>query len=138
MYLPYLSFFFSPTTIPLQAEAKAILWAIQLAGDNCWPSLIFESDYLICIVALHGKSLNYSWRISGCISRILLYSENNPGWSFSWTKREANVAPHMLDRWSIRNKLWEPVFFGSGPHCFLDVCCSDQSHLSLLVLSCSF
>ena len=74
------------TTIPLQAEAEAILWEIQLAGNNCWPLVIFESDSLICIDALRGKSLNYSWRIFGCISCILLYSETNPGWSFSWTK----------------------------------------------------
>ena len=124
------------TTIPLQAEA--ILWAIQLAGDSFWPLVILESDSLICIDALRGKSLNYFWRISGCISHVLLYSETNLGWSFSWTKRESNVAPHMLARWSLRNKLWGPVFFGSRPQCFLDVCCSNQSHLNWLVLSCSF
>ena len=118
------------TTIPLQAEVEAILLAIQLVGDSFWPLVIFESDSLICINALRGESLNYSWRISGCISRILLYSDTNPSWSFSWTKRETNVAPHMLARWSLRNKPWGPVFFGSGPRCFLDVYYSDQSHLN--------
>uniref|UniRef100_A0A2N9HDP5 Ribonucleotide reductase large subunit domain-containing protein n=1 Tax=Fagus sylvatica TaxID=28930 RepID=A0A2N9HDP5_FAGSY len=103
------------TTIPLQAEAEAILWAVQIASDRGWNSVIVESNSKLCIDALCGVSMDYPWRINDCISCILLCLKNRPGWSFSWTRRVANSAPHTLVGWSLKNSLWDPFFFGNGP-----------------------
>jgi hypothetical protein len=117
-------------TIPFQAETEAILWAVQIARDRDWNSVIVESDSKLCIDALCGVSMDYPWRINGCISCILLCLENRPGWSFSWTRRVANSAPHTLAGWSLKNFLWDPFFFGNGPQCFISACISDQASLS--------
>ena len=118
------------TTIPLQAEAEAILWAVQIARDRDWNSVIVENDSKLCIDALCGVFMDYPLTITGCISCIFLCLENRSGWSFSWTHRVANFAPHTLAGWSLKNSLWGPFFFGNGPQCFISTCISNQASLS--------
>uniref|UniRef100_A0A2N9IJ29 RNase H type-1 domain-containing protein n=1 Tax=Fagus sylvatica TaxID=28930 RepID=A0A2N9IJ29_FAGSY len=43
------------TSIPLQAEAEALLWAAQVASEQGLAQVCFESDSKICIDALHGN-----------------------------------------------------------------------------------
>ncbi len=51
------------TTIPLQAEAKALLWATQLAGDLEVEMTCFESDSKLVIEAASRTDMDFSWRL---------------------------------------------------------------------------
>ena len=89
------------TTIPLQAEAKALLWATHLAAELCLDLVIFENDSKSCIVALSHRLAEVSWRIRLCLSDIFLYLDDHSSWSFKWIRRGANGASHTLARWSL-------------------------------------
>ena len=84
------------TSIPLQAEAEALLWAVQLANDHGFDRVCFESDSKICMDALHCNSTDMPWRIQSCLSKIIQVSSKHSLWSFNWVKREANGASHSL------------------------------------------
>ena len=67
------------------------------------------------VLMLCGVSMDYPWRINGCISCILLCLENRPGWSFSWTRRVSLFWPsHPCWLVSQEFPLWGPFFFGNG------------------------
>ena len=38
------------TIIPLQAEAEALLWAVQLAMENEFPKAVLEGDSKTCLM----------------------------------------------------------------------------------------
>ena len=115
------------TTIPLQAEAEALLWATHLAAELFMDLVIFESDSKSCIVALSNRLAGVSWRIRSCLSDIFLYLADHPSWSFKWIRREANGASHALARWSLQNRYWGSFNSVSGPLCIVNACLLDQS-----------
>ena len=52
---------------PLQAEASAILWAIQLAQSLNWDHIIFEGDAKDCF----DPDFSSDWTINNLISNVL-------------------------------------------------------------------
>jgi ribonuclease HI len=113
------------TSIPLQAEAEALLWAAQLANDHGFDRVCFESDSKICMDALLCNSTDLPWRIQSCLSAIIQVSSNHSLWSFNWVKREANGASHSLASWALKNRFWGLVDSFAAPLCFVDACKSD-------------
>jgi ribonuclease HI len=114
------------TSNPLQAEAKTILWAAQLASDQGWDRVCIESDSKICIDALQGHISYSSWWIQSCVSNLHSIFSSHPFWSFSWVKREANSASHHLVGWSLRNRSWEIFYCKSSIDCFVKACKADM------------
>ncbi len=88
------------TTIPLQVEAEAILWATQLAKDLEVAEVWFESDSKLCMDAILRTS-SISWRAHGIINSIKPFFVNHPSWLGSWVSHKANGAPHALAGWSF-------------------------------------
>ena len=107
-------------TIPLQAEAEALVWALTVSVDLNLERVYFESDSKICVDSLSGASAPH-WRIAGLVSDLILTAASHPHWSFVWTKREANCVTHVLAGWSQRC-LWGLFGSDSGPSCFLLAC----------------
>jgi ribonuclease HI len=93
------------TTIPLQAKAEALAWALTVAADLNLKRVYFESDSKACVDSLSGASAPH-WRIAGLVFDLILTVASHPHWSFVWTKREANCATHVLAGWSQRCWLW--------------------------------
>ncbi|KAK9988249.1 hypothetical protein SO802_028488 [Lithocarpus litseifolius] len=89
------------TTLPLQAEAEAIIWALNLATNLDVDSISIESDSKSCIDALSCPNRDVPWRIKTICSDVLALKLNFSNCSFSWVAREANV--------------------GLGPPCFVSV-----------------
>ena len=113
------------TTIPLQAEAEAILWASQLAEDLGLVAVQFESDSKQCMDAVNSRDVVIPWRVYSCISNVKYSFVAYPSWVFSWVNRKANGAPHTLARWSLFHRFWGPFNFYNGPQAFVDTCKFD-------------
>ena len=58
---------------PLQAEASAILWAIQLAQSLNWDHIIFEVDAKDCFDPISALDFSPNWTISNLISNLLSF-----------------------------------------------------------------
>jgi hypothetical protein len=59
------------TTSPLQAEAKAILWASLVASNSNMETICVESDSNLCIDALRCKIEDSPWCIHSCCAAVL-------------------------------------------------------------------
>ena len=84
------------TTLPLQAEAEAIIWALNLAANLDVDSISIESDSKSCIDALRCPNQDVPWRIKTICSDVLALKLNFTNCRFSWVAREANVATHDI------------------------------------------
>ena len=84
------------TTLPLQAEAEAIIWALSLAANLEVVSISIKSDSKSCIDALRCPNRDVPWRINTISSDVLALKMNLSNCSFSWVARDANVAAHVL------------------------------------------
>ena len=93
---------------PIAAEASAILWALQIAKMENFTSIIVESDSKLCIdvITLHPED-SY-WVSAAFVSDIISLSSDFSSCSFSWVKREANIAAHELAKFAT---LFDSVFF---------------------------
>ena len=105
------------TTLPLQAEAEAIIWALNLDVD----SISIESDSKSCIDALRCPNQDVPWRIKTICSDVLALKLNFTNCRFSWVAREANVVAHVLAKWSLSNNYFGSFDVGLGPPCFVSV-----------------
>ena len=109
------------TTLPLQVEAEAIIWALNLAANLDVDSISIESDSKSCIDALRCPNQDVPWRIKTICSDVLALKLNFTNCRFSWVAREANVAAHVLAKWSLSNNYFGSFDVGLGPPCFVSV-----------------
>ena len=79
---------------PLQAEATAILWAMQLAIQERWSSVIIEGDAKLCLEPLSHPNLIPSWLINTTISNICTLAASFESIKFSRVCRTCNAAAH--------------------------------------------
>ena len=70
----------------LQAEATALLWAVQIAASEQWSYVLFEGDSKGCLDPLISKGLPPDWSISNVISNIINICESCLSFSFHWIK----------------------------------------------------
>ncbi|KAK9997889.1 hypothetical protein SO802_017492 [Lithocarpus litseifolius] len=56
---------------PLQAEAEALLWAMQIAKREGWQQVLFEGDSKICFDAVSSTNSPPNWAIQSTISNVL-------------------------------------------------------------------
>ena len=77
------------TIIPLQAEAEAeaLLWAVQLAMEKEVPKAVLEGDFKTCIYAISQQSRDRPWRIKNYIEEVVSISNCFSECSFCWVNR---------------------------------------------------
>ncbi|GKB84291.1 reverse transcriptase, partial [Tanacetum coccineum] len=99
---------------PLEAEAKAIWWAIQHARSRCYPEVVFESDSLTLVHALRNQSIPL--KIAAMFSDILSKSLAFGTCDWSFVKREGNMVAHSIARWAL-GCTTDMVLEGDVPSC---------------------
>ena len=119
------------TTLPLQAKAEAIIWALNLATNLDVDSISIERDSKTCINALRCPKQDVPWRIKTICSDVLALNLNFSNCSFSWVAREANVAARVLAKWSLSNNYFGSFDVGLGPSCFVSVVRAEALSLSV-------
>ena len=92
------------STIPLQAEAEALAWAVFVAADLGVECVTIESDSKSCVDCIHGVVSDAPWRINGILSNMSTLFHLHPLWSTSWVSRVANQAAYELVGWSQKSR----------------------------------
>ena len=82
------------TNVPLQVEAKALLWSVQLARSFNGIKVVIEGDSKMCIEALRTQNVDGPWRISSYLTEICRLTSLLSDCSFTWVRREGNHAAH--------------------------------------------
>ena len=120
------------TNVPIQVEAEAIRWAINLALDRCLSQLIFESDSQICINAISGDVYKSPWKIHGLILDIKDVASSFSSCVFQWSFRKANLAVHSLAVWFLKNGFVGSFDSLCGPSSFVNVISKEAFLISVL------
>ncbi|PWA41769.1 hypothetical protein CTI12_AA548270 [Artemisia annua] len=99
---------------PLEAEAKAVHWAMIHALNRGYSNVIFETDSLCLVKALHNKIvlLEIASLFSEILSRSMAF--NDCKWSF--VKREGNRVAHSIASLALSCSN-EIMLDGSVPSC---------------------
>ncbi|PWA90132.1 hypothetical protein CTI12_AA102250 [Artemisia annua] len=107
---------------PLEAEAKAIMWAMTHARNRNFQNVVFESDSLSLVNALRNRS---TLRQRACLfSQILDTSLAFSTCNWSFVKRDGNMVAHSIATWGIGCND-EIVLEGRVPNCSLDRVTND-------------
>ena len=117
---------------PLQAEAEALIWAMQIAKRKGWQQVLFEGYSKICFDAVSSANSSPNWAIQTTISNVLDRAQFLSSCSFVWIKRCCNSAAHVFAKFALDSRL--SCFFNKDnlPPT-LDAVCKDD----YLVCSCS-
>ena len=84
---------------PLEAEAKAIMWAMSHARSRSYPNVVFESDSQFLVNALRSGSTPL--QIANMFSQILSFSLAFGTCQWSFVKREGNEVAHSIATWAL-------------------------------------
>ena len=106
------------TSLPLQAEAKAIKQVLILAKRLEATAMFVESDSKDCVDTLAPSCKKVHWRIRGICNEILNLISLILGCQVIQILREANKAAHSLANWSFLNNVFGFFVVGFGPPCF--------------------
>ena len=120
--------------LPAQAEATAVLWAVNLALAEGWMKVVIEGDAKECFDALSDPGLQPSWVISNFVCYILALSRAFCTVSFVWVRRVCNSAAHCAAKLSLRTHCFMSFLTDSLPVELLEVCKADFPHCSDLFL----
>ena len=93
------------TSLPLQAEAEALKWAVALAAALSCNDAVFERDSQGCIQAICCNRLEIHWRVKNVLEEIIKLAKSIPNSSFCWSPRDANRAAHSLAKLCLRSKV---------------------------------
>ncbi|GKF33822.1 reverse transcriptase, partial [Tanacetum coccineum] len=99
---------------PLEAEAKAVHWAMSHAFSRGYSRITFETDSLCLVKALHSKVILL--QIASLFLDILSYSMAFDVCSWSFVKREGNRAAHSVASFALTCS-YEITLDGSVPTC---------------------
>jgi len=89
------------TTLPFQAEAEAIKWALSLASNLNFEAVIVESDFQICANLRSDLEFASPCYIKSIISDSLALLADSLSVSVYWVPRQCNYASPSLARWSF-------------------------------------
>lgn len=73
-----------------QAEAWAMLDAMQLASTNGWPHVVYETDNLAICSFLHQQTTLCHWQSLPLLRKCVDICNINPVWSCSFVYRACN------------------------------------------------
>ncbi|KAK9994844.1 hypothetical protein SO802_024547 [Lithocarpus litseifolius] len=80
---------------PLQAEAEAILWAVQIAVKEGWSYVYIEGDSKTCMDYLSHLTSDMEWSIRTIISNVAELTKSLARCTFGWVRRCCNAAAHV-------------------------------------------
>ena len=118
--------------LPIQAEAVAVLWAINLASAEGWSRIIIEGDSKICFDALSDKGSLPPWSISNIVSDVFSVSLSFISVSFVWVKRVCNMAAHAAAKIAIQSPVSCSFVMDSLPMVLVTACKADFPPCSFL------
>ena len=95
----------------LQAEAAALLWAVEIANREKWTHVIFKGDAKACFDCLSTEDTIPYWLISTYISNIRSLSFSFISIKFSGVRRLGNAATHKAAKFSLTSC---QSFFNNG------------------------
>ena len=104
-----------PTCSPMVAEAAALLWAIQIAKEKNYHSIIVEGDALACVNAINGGEENQDWSITSICSDIDDAGNMFHSFCFCWINREINMVDHETAKFAALNCFSFSYFKSSLP-----------------------
>ncbi|KAK9992588.1 hypothetical protein SO802_027573 [Lithocarpus litseifolius] len=107
------------TTLPLQAKAEALLWAVQLAKPLNSAPIMLEGDSQVCYKSITVHDMEILWTIENVIQSVKFLASNLPFLSFRWVPREANEAAHSLAKWCLMYSMFGSFDFCNNPSCFV-------------------
>ena len=112
---------------PSQPEAVATLWAVHLAIQEHWKSIIIEGDAQVCFNALSSPDFAPDWSISTSVSNIFSLLPYFVSCKFRWVRRNSNSAAHAAARFALTSP--HPFCFNKSnlPRSLESVCKGDCS-----------
>ncbi|XP_023912636.1 uncharacterized protein LOC112024225 [Quercus suber] len=90
---------------PLQAETKALLWAIQLARIEKWSHVLFEGDAKQCFDAINAPDSQVPWAIHAPISNIRCLTVYFVSFAFVWVPRSCNGVAHHAAKAALESRM---------------------------------
>ncbi|XP_031405734.1 uncharacterized protein LOC116214473 [Punica granatum] len=112
---PILSWFqVSNEEKPLQAEAKAALLALSIAGKNGSTKIWLRSDALQLVDAILHPC-NSPWEIRSIIVDIISALNFFSSWACSWIPRSENVLAHDLSQYGSKSNFPSLCYFQGYP-----------------------
>ena len=125
------------TTIPLQAEAEAVRWALSLVSALRCDSILVETDSQVVVKLLSNSTAPPPWRIKLLCSNLRSFLSNYSNVIVRWMPRICNEAAHILAKWSLFCNFYGSFDVSFSPNCFSSVVLKESSCL-LLVVVCFF
>ena len=112
----------------LQAEAEAILWAVQIALKEGWSYVSIEGDSKTCMDYLSPLKTDMEWSIRTLISNVAELAKSLVSYSFVWVRRCCNSAAHVAAKFALTSCLSFLFFKDFLPPAILAVC-KEESKL---------
>lgn len=94
---------FAPKHSPLQAEALALLWAVQLARREQWNPVQFEGDSKVCFEAILSNGDCPAWSIAHIVGNIRDLALSFLSCNFFWVSRSCNSAAHAAAKFALNS-----------------------------------
>ena len=123
--------------LPIQAEASAILWAVELAIKEQWNLVCFEGDAKAYFDPLSSLDLPPDWTINSIINDIHNLARSFSCCNFVWVSRSCNAAAHATAKFGL---LSSPLLYfnkGNLPEVIESVCKNDYRVCSVSLVSIS-
>ena len=111
---------------PLQAEAEAILWAVQIALKEGWSYVSIEGDSKTCMDYLSLLKTDLEWSIRTIISNVAVLAKSLANCSFVWVRRCRNSAAHVAAKFALSSFLSFLFFKDYLPPAILAVCMEES------------
>ena len=83
------------TTIPLQAEAEAVRWALSLAPNLRYDSVSVETDSQVVAKLISNTTASPPWRIMFLCSNLRSFLSSYSNVAVRWVPRICNEATHI-------------------------------------------
>lgn len=110
---------------PLQGEAEALLWAVQLASRERWFSVTFEGDCKVCLDGVLKHKGSPDWVIESLIFDIIFAVESFLACSFAWVNRSCNNATRVAAKFAIESNMSCFFILSNLPPSIVDSCKKD-------------
>ena len=111
---------------PILTEAQAILWGVQLAGEEGWNRIILEGDAKSCFDPLTSEDISPTWTISNVINNVLCLKHLFLVCRFCWVKRDCNAAAHATAK--LSHSSFESFYFNKDnlPRALTSIICKAE------------